>query len=266
MADSTKYSSKLTNTRVLIIGGSSGIGYAVAEACLEAGATVILSSSQESRIAASISSLTKTYPSAAHGRLSGHACDLSSPATLEDNIATLFSDATAGGTRELNHVIFTAGDKLAMMPLESASLAAIQQAGMVRFFAPILVAKHAARVLPKSPLSSYTMTTGSVSEHPMPNWAIINSYATGSHGMCRGLALDMKPVRVNLISPGGVETPLWDGMPRADYETLKKHMEEKTTTGVMGKPEDVAESYMYVLRDRNVSGSVISTNGGALLT
>ena len=43
-------------------------------------------------------------------------------------------------------------------------------------------------------------------------------------------------------------------------------MEEKTTTGVMGKPEDVAESYMYVLRDRNVSGSVISTNGGALLT
>ena len=66
-----------------------------------------------------------------------------------------------------------------------------------------------AKALSGGPKSSITFTTGAVSEKPIPNWAMINSYATGLQGMTRGLALDMKPIRVNLVSPGAVDTELW---------------------------------------------------------
>ena len=259
MTDSTKYTHKLATSRILIVGGTSGIGYSVAEATLEAGATVILSSSNPSRIDSAIASLQKSYPSA-KSRVSGHACNLGDASHLEDNIAALFSKCG-----ELNHVIITAGDQLAVTPLDDVSLESTQKAGMVRFFAPLLVAKHAARVLPKSPTSSLTLTTGSVSERPLANWAVINSYATGLHGMTRGLALDMKPIRVNCISPGAVETPLWAGLTQEALEAMKKEVEAKTATGVFGQAEDVAEAYVYVLRDQNCTGSVISTNSGNLL-
>ncbi|MCJ1290420.1 hypothetical protein MMC34_001958 [Xylographa carneopallida] len=259
MSDATKYSAKLSGSRILIIGGTSGIGYSVAEACLEAHATVILSSSQPSRIESAIASLLSSYPSA-KPRLSGFPCNLATVDTLEANVASLFSKCGP-----LNHVVYTAGDKLATMPLDEITLPRIQQAGMTRFFAPLIVAQHAARVLPRSPASSLVLTTGSVSERPMPSWAVINSYATGLHGMTRGLALDMKPIRVNLVSPGAVHTPLWDGMSKEAFEAFQKESSAKTATGVFGRAEDVAESYMGLLRDNNITGSVVSTNSGALL-
>lgn len=82
----------------------------------------------------------------------------------------------------------------------------------------------------------------------------------------RSLALDLAPVRVNLISPGAVLTPLWDGMAKERAEKFMEHIKGKCTTGEVGRPEDVAESYLYVMRDWNISGSVIDTNGGFLLT
>ncbi len=260
MADSKKYASKLANARILIIGGSSGIGYSVAEASLEYGGHVIISSSQQSRIDGAIKQLLQTYPSA-KGRIYGYACDLSSP-SVEANIEHLY--AQCGDN--LDHIVFTAGEKLAIMPLANATLENMQKAGMVRFFAPLLVAKHAKAHLNPGPASSITLTTGSVSEKPHKDWSVIASYATGLHGMTRNLALDLAPIRVNLISPGAVMTPLWDDMPQDKREALMEELGKKCTTGAVGRPEDVAESYLYVMRDWNCSGSVIDTNGGGLLT
>jgi len=258
MTDSHKYHSKLHGSRILIIGGSSGIGFAVAEAFLEQGAYVTISSSQQSRIDSAIESLLKDYPSK-KSHLQGFACDLSDPSSLESNIETLFSKAG-----KLDHVIHTAGDALSTLPIAEASFDKIQQAGMVRFFAPLLIAKHAANVLPKTYESSITITTGSVSERPMPNWSIINSYATGIHGMVRGLALDLAPIRVNGVSPGAVETPLWK-MDEAAMQKMKESYAEKTTTGRMGQASDVAESYVYAVRDYNTSGTMIRTDGGGMM-
>ncbi|KAF6225716.1 hypothetical protein HO133_009717 [Letharia lupina] len=261
MADSKKYSNKLAGARVLVIGGSSGIGYCVAEACLEFGASVTISSSQQSRIDSSIDQLLTTYPSA-KGRIAGYACDLSSPG-VEANIEKLFE--RCGGPK-FDHIVHTAGDQLAMLKLEDATLESIQKAAMVRFNSPLLLAKHAPKHLNPGPASSITLTTGSVSRKPNKDWSIVASYATGLHGMMRSLALDLAPVRVNLISPGAVLTPLWDGMAKEKMESFMEHIKGKCTTGEIGRPEDVAESYLYVMRDWNVSGSVIDTNGGFLLT
>ena len=79
-------------------------------------------------------------------------------------------------------MIYTAGDALAQMSLESVDFGKIKQAGMVRFFGPLLVAKHAASYLTGGPKSSITLTTGAVSERPIQNWSVVNSYATGLQG------------------------------------------------------------------------------------
>lgn len=260
MTDAKKYTSKLTDARVLIIGGSSGIGYSVAEASLEHGCHVIISSSQKSRIDNAIKQLLQTYPSA-KDRLSGYACDLSTP-DVEANIKQLYTQCGD----KLDHIVITAGESLAIMPLADVTLEKMQQGGMVRFFAPLLVAKHASAHLNPGPASSITLTTGSVSQKPKKDWSLLASYAAGLHGMMRNLALDLAPVRVNLISPGGVRTPLWDGIPGEVLQRMMEEMEKMCTTGQVGKPEDVAESYLYVMKDWNCSGSVIDTNGGALLT
>ena len=174
MADSRKYTTKLSGKRILIIGGSSGIGYCVAEASLESGASVIVSSSNETKISSSINSLLESYPSA-KDRVSGHPCDLSSP-SLESNIEELLTQC--GG--KLDHIVFTAGGKLAIQKLEDATLESIQKAGMIRFNAPLLLAKHARKHLNPGPAASITLTTGSVSERPYKDWSIIASYGSGT--------------------------------------------------------------------------------------
>lgn len=133
MSDQTKYTQKLKGSKVLIIGGSAGIGYGVAEASLENGCTVFISSSNPDRVQTAVEKLKKSYPSASD-RISGHACNLADEANLEQNIAQLFEKVGTG----LDHVVHTAGDSLAVTPVGEISMESVKKAGMVRFFAPLV--------------------------------------------------------------------------------------------------------------------------------
>lgn len=140
----------------------------------------------------------------------------------------------------------------------------IVQAGQIRFFAPLLLAKFLPTYLKSSYTSSYTITTGTTSEKPVPDWSVVGSYAGGHHSMVRNLALDLKPIRVNGVSPGAVDTELWK-MPAGEKEIIMKAVAEKMTTGRPGQPEDVAEAYLAIMKDMNMDGSVIRTDGGYML-
>jgi len=83
--------------------------------------------------------------------------------------------------------------------------------------------------------------------------------------MVRGLAIDLKPVRVNLVSPGAVETEVWDTLSEEAGESYFKTFGSKILTGQIGRPEDVAECYLWLMKDKNVTGTVVQTDGGALL-
>jgi len=180
MPDQVKYTQKLKDAKVLVIGGSSGIGYAVAEALLENGSVVVISSSNPERVESTISKLKKAYPSA-ESKISGHACNLGDESTVEANIAELFEKVG-----KLEHVVYTAGDPLAMMELDSIDIEKVKKAACVRFFAPLFLGKYAPKYLTGGVKSSITLTTGSVSERPRPNWSVIGSFATGLQGMTRG--------------------------------------------------------------------------------
>lgn len=165
----------------------------------------------------------------------------------------------------MDHIVFTAGDKLATVSIHESTLKTIQAAGQVRFFAPLLVAKVGSKYLSPGPESSIVLTTGSVAELPLPNWSVVASYAAGLHGMTRNLALDLKPIRVNLVSPGVIDTELWKDMSAEAKEVLFKRMAEKHPTGRVGKPEEVAEAYLWLMKDTNVTGFVASSDSGIKL-
>lgn len=135
MTDSKKYSHKLARARAIIIGASPGTGYCVAEASLEFGTSVIISSSQQSRIDSSIDQLLMTYPSA-KGRIAGHACDLSS-SSVEAHVERLFEQC---GAPKFDHIVHTAGDHLATLTLDDANLESISKAVMVRCNSSLLLA------------------------------------------------------------------------------------------------------------------------------
>jgi len=265
MPDQTKYTSKLAGSRILIIGGSSGIGFGTAEACIENGALVTISSSNPERVSKAVARLQESYPSA-KDRIWGLKVDLGNQETLEEELKGLFekSVSTMGGEK-LDHVIYTAGDALAQIKLSDMTVKNIIQAGQVRFIAPLLIGKFLPTYLNSSFKSSYTITTGSVSEKPIPNWSVVASYAGGAHSMVRNLALDLKPIRVNGVSPGAVDTEIWDGYGPEVKAHILGAMKAKTATERVGMPEDVAETYLGLLKDSNIDGVIVRTDGGALL-
>lgn len=266
MTSQTKYLSKLNGTTVLIIGGSSGLGFGLAEACVEHQvARLILSSSREQKIDEARKRLKSSYPDS-KTVVTGYAYDLSDETTLESNVEELF-DRIEG---TIDHVVFTAGDAVSAQPITEVDFQSVKQAGLVRFFAPFFVAKFATKHLSSGPTSSITLTTGGADERPLPGRPAATAYAAALHGLVRSLALDLKPVRANLISVGAIDTEIWNTNLGPNSRDLKpvvfKQLAEKAATGAVGQVDDAVESYLYVLKDKNVTGTVIRTDGGILLT
>ena len=260
--DQLKYTNKLHNSRVLVIGGSSGLGYGAAEATLEHGALVVISSSNESRIQEATDKLKKSYPSFA-SNIHGLTTDLSNEDTLESELDSILKRATEALGGKLDHVIFTAADALVPMKLTDMTVEKIRKAGTLRWLAPLLLAKFLPTYLNVSYRSSYTITTGAISEKPIPDWSVIASYNGGHHAMVRNLALDLKPIRVNGVSPGPVDTPLW----RMSDEEKKAHfgaLEKNLLTGRVATAQDVAESYLAIMKDWNMDASIVRSDGGSL--
>lgn len=248
----------ISGQSILIIGGSSGIGFAVAKLALQEGVRVAIASSNPTRVSAAVESLKKQFPA---GKITGHECNLKAD-DVEAQIEKLFTDVVAanGGTL-LDHVIFTAGDALAIKPLNEVDIDFIRGAGQVRFVGALLVGKHTPRFVKNNYTSSLILTTGAISQKPIANWSVVAPYLTGLHGMTRNLAVDLKPIRVNLVSPGAVDTELWGESREAAVAAMSK-------TSFMGRvpsAEEIAESYIYFMKDTNATGSVVSTNSGSLL-
>ncbi|KAL5692898.1 hypothetical protein EMGR_005596 [Emarellia grisea] len=216
----------IKNSTIVIFGGSSGIGYGVADKCLSEGAVVHISSSNPTRITQAVSSLKEKYP---EGQVTGHTCDLSLP-DVEQGLVKLFEEIGS-----CDHIVYTAGDALAVRPLKDLDLQFIQKAGHIRFDVPLLVAKLALRVLKPGYTSSLILTGGAVGDRPQPDWAVVAGYAAGLYGMVRGLALDMKPLRVNFVSPGPVKTGLFT-------DELAEMFAKRTTLGKVGSVEEAAEA------------------------
>ena len=243
---------------VLVIGGSSGIGAAVAKLAAAEGCRISIASSNPTRIANALTNLKAASPNA---ELAGYTCDLSHD-DLEDRLEKLFSDVTTATGSRIDHIIFTAG-VISLKPMSEFTVDYLRSAGHLIFSAPLLIAKLAPRFLNDSYKSSIIFTSGQVGDKPIKGYTIGSTLAAGAFGMTRNLALDLAPRRVNVVSPGPTDTELFGADEvRAQRREMFKSM---ALLGKVGTAEEVGEAYIYLMKDSNATGSVVSTNGGSLI-
>jgi NAD(P)-dependent dehydrogenase (short-subunit alcohol dehydrogenase family) len=251
----------IKNQSILVIGGSSGIGFAVAQLAIEQGVHVSIASSNSTRVASAIERLRSTSQSP-DIKINGHIIDLNT-LDVEDSLQNLFSAVTKTGSEPLDHIIYTAVAPITLLPLSehtSKTLASNVQMGMV---VPFLIGKVAPSFLEPSFNSSITFTSGQIADKPMEGYTVMSGYAIALYGITRGLAVDLKPIRVNCVSPGPTVTELW-GSPES-REQRAQFMAKMTLLGKVAKPEEVAEAYIYLLRNPDATGSVVASNGGITL-
>lgn len=236
----------LDGQKIVVIGGSSGMGLATARAAALNGATVTIASSRQQRIDTALSQLPEGC--------AGAALDVRD----ESQVAALFE-----GIGDLDHVVFTAGDSFTPRRLADVGLDDARAVLDVRFWGAITVIKHAIKRI--RPAGSIALTTGTVGQRPLPGAALAAAGAGAAEGLVRGLAVELAPVRVNAVRAGAVRTPMWDAIPQPQREATFTRMAQGTLTGTIGEPEQIAAAHMYLMQNGYVTGTVLTVDGGLLL-
>ena len=236
----------LAHQRVVIIGGSSGMGLATARAAAAAGAIVTIASSSKERLDAALAELPGT-------------CDAEVVDTRhEASVAGLFDRIGS-----LDHLVYTAGDAFTPRPLADVSLSEARQGFEVRLWGEITAVKYAAPRL--RPGGSVSLTTGTVSARPAPGAALAAAGAAAGEGLTRGLAVEMAPIRVNAVRAGAFRTPLWDRLPEPQREAMFASLAGRTLTKTVGDPGQIAAAHLYLMENDYVTGTVLTVDGGLLL-
>jgi NAD(P)-dependent dehydrogenase (short-subunit alcohol dehydrogenase family) len=238
----------LKDKRVAIVGGGSGIGYAVAEACIAEGAAVTIASSNLARV------------QAAAQRLGGGAQAARVNVTDESNVVDFF--ANAGG---FDHIVTTAGDwggprgaRLADLDLEAA-----KSIFNVRFWGALALAKHGSKTL--APGGSITLTDGMVAHRPGPGAFVSSAMAGGIEHLVRGLAVELAPLRVNGVCPGMIRTDVWNSIPEDRREATLAERTKRNLIPRIGEAAECAEAYLYLMRGGYTTGQVLYVEGGSAL-
>src|SRR5215510_15785704 len=241
--------STLEDQRVVVIGGSSGIGFAVAQRVLREGAQVVIGSSSAARVEDAVKRLG---PGA-----SGSAVDVRD----EASVAAFF--ATNGS---FDHLVFTAGDWDALRRpggMAELDLEAARAIFTVRFWSAVAAIKHAQGRI--SAHGSITLSDGAVEHRPRKSAALNTAMAGAVEHLTRALALDLAPLRVNAVCPGLVLTEVWDSIPEDRREEQLRRMTARLPLPRAGDPAEVAEAYLYLIRGTYSTGQVLIVDGGFTL-
>jgi NAD(P)-dependent dehydrogenase (short-subunit alcohol dehydrogenase family) len=236
----------LNEQRIVVLGGTSGIGFAVAKAASAEGARVVVGSSSQARVTAAVAALG--------AGAEGHAVDL-----LDETATRTFFEAVG----DFDHLVYTAGEPLALLGLD-ADLAQVRRFFELRYWGALAAAKHARERVRDG--GSLVFTSGSAGARPLgAGWAAASSICGAMEGLTRALAVELKPLRVNCVAPGVVKTDLWAGMGEAAREAFYASEAARLPVGHAGEVEEIAEGYLYLMRQTYVTGQVLNIEGGGLL-
>lgn len=232
--------------KVVVLGGSSGIGLAVAQAAAREGANLAIISSNADKLEAA----RKTLPAGAASQVA----DLAT----EDAIRGLFEKLGP-----FDHLVYTAGETLRLSPLATMDMDWARGFFGLRYWGALMAARYAAPHINQG--GSITLTGGSAGQRPQAGWTIAASICSATEGLTRALAMELAPLRVNVVSPGIVKSPLWDAMPVPEREALYQQVAEALPLKHVGTPEEVAESYLYLMKQSYGTGQRITVDGGGTL-
>ncbi len=233
----------LASKNVLVIGGSSGIGFGVARAAQAAGAIVTIASSNPDRVKTALERL---------GGGEGTVLDVSDEAAVERFFAA---------PKQWDHIAFTAADwaQVDHTDLTRIDLAEAATLFGVRFWGALAVAKHGAKSM--APGGTIILTNGMAAHRPQKGLAISTAMAGAVEHLVTGLAYDLAPVRVNGVCPGAIRTEAWDELP----EDFRRFQEERLSGQLLprvGETAECAEAYLYLMRSTYVTGQTMRVEGG----
>jgi NAD(P)-dependent dehydrogenase (short-subunit alcohol dehydrogenase family) len=235
----------LSGQRIVVIGGSAGIGLAVAQGALAEGASVFIGSHNPERVRNAL------------GRL-GMGADGAAVDTTDQASLSAFFDAAGA----LDHLVYTAGDwtsrKIALGPdfnLDDA------RGGLeVRYWGAIRAINTALPAIART--GSIVLTSGLISRRPQRGRGLACGMAGAVEHLARGLAIDLAPIRVNVVTPGYIATEVFGNL---DAEAVSRLVGRQPLPR-MGQPEEVAEAYLYFMRAGYTTGQSAIVDGAMLYT
>jgi NAD(P)-dependent dehydrogenase (short-subunit alcohol dehydrogenase family) len=232
--------------RVVVLGGTSGNGLATAKAAARLGAQVTVVSRRQVSVDRALADL----PPGTCGR----AADL----TDTDHVRRLFDDLDS-----IDHLVFTAGEPLLLMSLDTLDLDKAREFFTLRYFSALWAVHVAMPHL--RPGGSITLTSGIVSQRPGPDLAVVASVCGAVESLTRALAVELAPIRVNVVCPGIVRSPLWDSMPQASRDQMYRDTAASIPAGRVGEVGDIAQAYLFCLTEPFATGTVLTIDGGFAL-
>jgi NAD(P)-dependent dehydrogenase (short-subunit alcohol dehydrogenase family) len=236
----------IVGRKVVIVGAGSGIGRSVAVAAAHAGAVVVLAG----RTASTLEGTAEAIGTGAEI----HVVD----ATRDDDVASLFERIGP-----FDHLVSTIGQGVtgAIGALPPAD---IQRAMDAKLWSPILLVRHGAPRV--SPDGSFTFFSGIRGARPTARSSITSMVNAGLEAFGKAMALELAPVRVNVISPGIVDSgPFWNRLASDDRERMFDDFARRAPARRVGAPEDQASAVLFAMGNPFLTGAVLAIDGGALL-
>ena len=234
---------------VLVIGGSSGMGLALAARLLHNGCEVTIVGRSPDRLGQACQQLGQGTG------LRSMAADV----TDEADVARLF-----GTVGELAHIVSTAADVGGVyVPLPEMDAAIARRVIDSKVMAPILIAKHGAPVLAKG--ASITFTSGIAAYRPTAKGSVVAAINGAIESLVYALAVELAPIRVNAVSPGWVDTPIWASVAGDAKTGMLEAMAKRLPVGRVGKPDDIAQAIEAIMGNGFISGTVVHVDGGQRL-
>lgn len=231
----------IKNQKIVIVGGSSGIGYAVAQQALAAGAQVIIASRSNERL------------SAAARQLGEHAQIEVVDAADEQSVTDFFRRVG-----HFDHLAITIKPHIRSGCFLENEVSAAIAAFDTKFWGQYRLAKHGAPYIRKN--GSIIFTSGIASRRGYIGYSAVSAMNAATEALANAIAIELAPIRVNTVCPGFVETePPTPG--RAQYiETLSPTLPLKR----LAAASDIADAYLYLFGNSYSTGAVIVVDGGAI--
>jgi NAD(P)-dependent dehydrogenase (short-subunit alcohol dehydrogenase family) len=239
----------LKEKRVVVLGGSRGIGFAVAEQAVREGANVVIVSNQPKGVSDAVGRLPE-------GSATGKAVDLRAAGA---------AGALFAGLGAFDHLVHTAGEPLPFGPrVADTDLAVARGFFELRYWGAVAAVQAAWPHIRSG--GSIVLTSGTSARRPPAGFAFAASICGAIEALTRALAIELAPIRVNVVTPGMVATDLWSGVPVEARKHIFHETAAKLPVGRVGSPADVAEAYLSFLRGGYTTGqSVVADGGGTLV-
>lgn len=240
---------KLEGKYVVVVGGSSGIGLEVAAEVMREGGNVAI-------VGRSVEKLNRAVAGFGAGvSCRGIPCDVSD----ESQVAQLYEHIGP-----FDHLVVTAAGDIVYKPFDEMTLDDARRVVNAKLIGAFLLVKHGRPLMRAG--ASIVFTSGINAFMPPGRTSMVSAVNGALVAYARALAVELAPIRVNTVSPGWVDTPIWANIATDDVKaTLFRDMGERLPVGRIGRPGDIAAAVTLLLTNGYMTGTTLEVDGGRRL-